>query len=262
MARIVLMLAALCLAASTALAQDKGPPLRAVYLATNPTQATRDPRTGELKGVSVDLANELARRLGRPLAFNPEPNPPAVIEAVAQGRADIGFVAHEATRVGTVAFSQAYMLTQQSFVVPDGSPVRTLADLDQPGRRIGGTRSDSITLCLKRRLKTATLVELDGDPERLRAALVAREIDALGGNRQRMAALAREGLGRVLDETYFGVPQTVITPINDAAVLVRVNGTIDELRSSGRLAEWVAQSGVVGLEAAPERPVEQFGCPA
>jgi polar amino acid transport system substrate-binding protein len=253
--------ALLCLAAATAAAQDKATPLRAAYLATNPTQAVRDPQTGQLKGVSVELANELARRLQRPVTMTGEPNPPAVIEAVAKGRAEIGFVAYEATRVGTVAFSQAYMLTQQTFIVPDGRPIRTLADVDQPGRRLGGTRSDSITLCLKRALKAATLVELDNTPERLHEVLRGGEIDALGGNRQRMTALAREGLGRVLDETYFGVPQSVIVPMNDTALLALVNTAVDELRSSGRLAAWVAQSGVVGLEAAPKRPVEQFGCP-
>jgi polar amino acid transport system substrate-binding protein len=153
------------------------------------------------------------------------------------------------------------MLTQQTFLVPDGRPVRALADIDQAGRRIGGTRSDSITLCLKRMLKAATLVELDNTPERLRAALRSGDIDALGGNRQRMTALAGEGLGRVLAETYFGVPQTVIVPMNDAARLAVVNAAVDELRAFGRLAAWVAESGVVGLEAAPKRPVEQFGCP-
>src|SRR5262245_1431409 len=107
-------------------AQDVAPrpTLRAAYLASNPGQAQRNPQTGEVKGASFDLATELAKHLGKPLDFKPTANPPAVIDAVKNGQADIGFVAYEATRLGTVEFSQTYMLVQQSFLVLDASAIR------------------------------------------------------------------------------------------------------------------------------------------
>ena len=86
--------------------------LRAAYLSSNPAQAVRDPTTGEIRGASADLARELARRRNVPVALVPLPNPAAVIEAVAKGEADIGFVAYPPERVGTVEFSQIYMLVQ------------------------------------------------------------------------------------------------------------------------------------------------------
>ena len=113
--------AVVCAGGSSACAQaDLAPTgtLRAAYLATNPAQAMKDPQTGELRGASLDLARELAKRIGKPLDFKPIASPPAVIEAVKSGQADIGFVAYEATRLGTVEFSQTYMLVQQSFLVP------------------------------------------------------------------------------------------------------------------------------------------------
>ena len=94
-----------------------------------------------------------------------------MIEAVRTGQADIGFVAYEATRLGTVEFSQTYMLVQQSFLVLDGSPIKAVADIDRSGQKIGGTRDDSITLCLKRVLKQATPVELDNNPEQVTKAI-------------------------------------------------------------------------------------------
>ena len=99
-------LAALALVAAhsqtTAKANDVAPSgtLRAVYLGTNPAQAIRDPNTGEIRGTSFELARELAKRIGVPLDFKPIAGPPAVIEAVRSGQADIGFVAYEATRLG------------------------------------------------------------------------------------------------------------------------------------------------------------------
>ena len=145
--------------------------LRAAYLATNPAQAIRDPHTGEVRGVSFDLARDLAERIGRPLEFKPTASPPVVIDAVRSGQADIGFVAYEATRLGTVEFSQTYMLVQQTFLVLGDSPIHAVADIDRIGQKVSGTYNDSITLCLRRTLKQATLVELDNNPELIAKAL-------------------------------------------------------------------------------------------
>src|SRR4026208_1226931 len=118
--------------------------LRAAYLASNPAQAVRDPTTGEIRGASADVARELARRRKVPVSLMPLPNPATVIEAVAKGEADIGFVAYAPERVGTVEFSQIYMLVQQSFVVPDNSRIRTVADIDAQGLRLAGGEGGSV----------------------------------------------------------------------------------------------------------------------
>jgi polar amino acid transport system substrate-binding protein len=236
--------------------------LRAAFLATNPTQATRDPQTGEYRGASYDLARELAKRLGKPLDFKPIANPPAVIEAVRSGQADIGFVAYEATRLGTVEFSETYMLTQQSFLVLGDSPIKAVADIDQSGRKIAGTRNDSIALCLKRVLKQATLTELENNPEVIIKALAGREIDALGANRQRLTTLSRSVPGsRLLPDNFFNVPQNIIVPMGKPDVLAAVNAFLDDVRASGFLRDAVDKSKVVGLVAAPKSAGSQHGCP-
>src|SRR5215468_2305265 len=167
-----------------------GGTLRTAYLGTNPAQAMRDPATGEVRGAAYDLARELARRNNVPLEFKPIASPPAVIEAVKNGEADIGFVAYETTRLGMVEFSQTYMLVRQSFLVLDGSPIKAIADIDRTGQKIAGTVNDSITLCMKRILRQATVVELQNNPAELGQALTAGKIDAFGANRQRLTTLA------------------------------------------------------------------------
>ena len=130
--------------ASAALASDIAPTgsLRAAYLGNNPAQAVRDPVSGEIRGASADLARELGRRINAPVTLIPSTSPQAVIDAVSKGEADIGFVAYAPSRTGTVAFSQTYMLVRQSFLVPENSPIRSVADIDQPGRRIAGGKGD------------------------------------------------------------------------------------------------------------------------
>ena len=236
--------------------------LRAAYLSTNPAQSTKDPQTGEPRGASYDLARELAKRIGKPLAFNPIAGPPAVIEAVKSGQADIGFVAYEATRLGTVEFSQTYMLVHQTFLVLGDSAIGKVADVDRSGQKIAGTRNDSITLCLKRTLKQATLVELENNPEAIAKALSGREIDALGANRQRLTTLSRNVPGsRLLPDNFFNVPQNIIVPMGKPEVLTAVNAFIDDMRGSGALRDSIAKSGIVGIEAAPKSPGSQHGCP-
>ena len=245
---------ALLLFTSLAFAEDIAPggTLRAAYLANNPAQSVRDPVSGEIRGASADLARELARRRNVPIVLIPLPNPPTVIEAVAKGDADIGFVAYAPERVGTVEFSQTYMLVQQSFIVPDSSPIRAVADIDAPGRRIAGGKNDSITLYLARNLKQATLVETDNTPADAKRRLLAGEIDAFGANRQRLTDLLKEMPGyRLLPDSLFGVTQTIIVSKGKPEVLEAINGFIDDVRASGFLQNAIARSGVVGLEMAP-----------
>ena len=204
--------------------------------------------TGEVRGASVDLARELAKRSGS-ARLQAAANPPAVIEAVSSGAADIGFVAYEPSRVGTVEFSQTYMLVQQSFLVLDGSPIQAVADIDRAGQDRRRS-NDSITLCLKRILKQATLVELENNPAGTSAS-AGKDIDAFGASRQRLTTLMGATPGtRLLPDNLFGVPQTIIVPKGRAGARRRQR-FIDDVRASGFLKTAIENSGVIGLQAAP-----------
>jgi len=259
--RLVTMASVLACATSvTAGDIAPGGTLRAAYLGTNPAQAMRDPATGEIRGPAYDLARELARRNDVPLEFKPIAGPPAVIEAVKNGQADIGFVAYEATRLGTVEFSETYMLVRQSFLVLDGSPIKAIADIDRAGQKIAGTVNDSITLCMKRILKQATIVELENNPAELSKALTARTIDALGANRQRLTTLSTTTPGtRLLPDDLFNVPQNIVVPKDRPAALAAVNALIDEVRASGFLQRAIERGGAIGVAVAPAGV--KAGCP-
>jgi polar amino acid transport system substrate-binding protein len=258
----LVMITAVLTCGTSVMAGDIAPggTLRAAYLGTNPAQAMRDPATGEVRGPAYDLARELARRNNVPLEFKPIASPPAVIEAVKNGEADIGFVAYEATRLGTVEFSQTYMLVRQSFLVLDGSPIKAIADIDRAGQKIAGTVNDSITLCMKRILKQATIVELENNPAELSKALTARTIDALGANRQRLTTLSMATPStRLLPDDLFNVPQNIVVPKDRPAPLAAANALIDEVRLSGFLQSAIERGGAIGLAVAPAGV--KAGCP-
>lgn len=226
--------------------------LRAVYLAGNPAQAVQDRATGAIRGVSADLVRELGKRLGVPVEIKPVADPQAVIDAVASGAADVGFVAYAPSRAGTVEFSQTYMHVQQSFLVAEASPIRVIADIDRAGQKIAGSRNDSITLYMKRKYKQAAVIEIDPRPAEIGRLFAAKEIDAFGANRQRLANLMKDLPGlRLLPGSLFGVPQTIVVGKGKAEALTTVNKFLDETRAAGFIARAIEASGIVGIEVAP-----------
>lgn len=244
--------------ASTAAGQSTLAPtgtLRAVYLATNPAHAVRDAATGEPHGTAVDITRELARRLEVQVALTALQTPQLVIDAVQRGDADIGFVAYNPERAGPVEFSQPFMLVQQTFVVRAESSIRSVADVDRPGQRIGAGRGDSIALYLARTLKQATLVEMTTrDVAEAVKSVVSDSIDAFGANRQRLTDALRGTSGlRLLPDDLYGVEQTIIVPKGKPEALANINRFIDDIRSSGWLRAAIERAAIVGISVAPPR---------
>jgi polar amino acid transport system substrate-binding protein len=229
--------------------------LRAAFLATNPMQGTLDPRTREVAGPAADVARELGRRMGAPVSFQPLPGVPSVIEAVRSGSADIGFLAYDATRAEQVAFTQAYILGHNSYIVRAESPIRALADADGEGVRVASREGVAVDLFLSRNLQRAELVHLpreteDGEATRM---LLAEEIDAYAANTERLAAVAAdEPRIRVIDGSLMFAEQSIVVPQENAAGVAQLNAFIDEARSSGFLQSIVDRYGLAGVEVAPK----------
>ena len=91
--------------------------LRAAFLGRNPVQVRVDPQTGQVSGPAVDVARQIGGRMGVEVTIQPLSGVPAVIEAVREGSADIGFIAHATTRAQRVAFTQAYIYGHTSYIV-------------------------------------------------------------------------------------------------------------------------------------------------
>jgi polar amino acid transport system substrate-binding protein len=245
-----LMVSAMLSAQGTPFAKDGM--IRAAYLATNPAHAMKDPKTGEARGVVIDLVQELGRVHGVKATPIPLPNPAAVIDAVRKGEAEIGFVAYNPERAGPVEFSKPFLLVNQTFVVRDDSPIRSIADLDKQGRKLGATRADSIALYLGRTLKQGQLVQLDkSTPDAVFAMLKEGTIDAFGANRQRLTDITRGVAGfRLLPDDLYGVEQTIIVPGGRRDAQDAANKFIDDVRKSGFLQKSIERSGVIGISVA------------
>ena len=240
-----------------ALASDLAPTgtLRATYIATNPVQAFVDPQTKEVRGPAAELTRELAKRAGVPFTIKGANGVQGVIDSVKNGEADIGFVAFDPTRATQVDFSQAYSLAQNSYLVPESSPIKSVADADRAGVRIGVGARDAGDHFLTRTLKHAELKRNEGgNIEVALKQLAAGEIDAYAGNRMRLHGIAQRTPGlRLVPDNFYGVEQSVIVPKGNAARLAIVEKFLDEARVSGLIAESIARAGLVGVDVAPAK---------
>jgi polar amino acid transport system substrate-binding protein len=227
--------------------------LRAAYIVANVAQARLDSATGAITGVVADITRELGRRAGVPVTIAPLPTAAAVLEAVRTGAADIGFVAPNPERTGVVLYSQTYMLVQQSALVRTDSPLHSVRELDRPGQIIGVNTDDSVGVWLQEHL-TAARLRPTADYT-LRDAvqwLQDGTVVAFAGGRQRLTSGTQNARGlRLLDDNFYGVPQTIAVQLDRTDRLQRVNAALDELRANGFLADSVARSGIDGLTVAP-----------
>ena len=127
----------------------------------SPALAIKDPATGEVRGPALDLARALAARIGIGLQSVEYPRPGAVLEGVRSNAWDVAFLVIDPARAAEADFSAPYMQSDFTYLVPAGSLIRDVADVDQTGVRIAHPRGDASGLLLSRMLKRASLVGTD-----------------------------------------------------------------------------------------------------
>src|SRR5262245_5411735 len=110
--------------------------LRAGVIYGNFLLATRDPATGESRGVAIDLTRELARRLDVPVEIVVYDSVTALVDAARAGAWDIAFLGVDPAREGEISFTAAYLEIEATYLVPAGSNLRAAADVDRAGVRV------------------------------------------------------------------------------------------------------------------------------
>src|SRR5688572_29300574 len=139
-------------AASEELIGDFAPtgPLRAAINIGNPVLAKGTPDAP--RGVTVDLARELAKRLGLELEFVPFDAAGKVVDALKEKRWDVAFLAVEPVRAAEIAFTAPYVIIEGVYVVPANSPIKAVEDVDREGVRISVNKGAAYDLFLTRTL--------------------------------------------------------------------------------------------------------------
>jgi polar amino acid transport system substrate-binding protein len=226
--------------------------LRAAINMSNFLLVTGKAANGDPEGVSPSVAKAIADRLGVPVKYVPFPKPGELADEAENDVWDIGNIGAEPARAQKIAFTAAYAEIEATYMVPPGSPLKTIADVDKPGIRIAVSARSAYDLWLEANIKHATLIRstsLDGSF----ADFVANKYEALAGLRPRLLTDVKQMPGAtILAGQFSSVQQAVGTPkTKGEAVATWLREFVEEAKASGLIAKFIEQHKVNGLSVAP-----------
>jgi polar amino acid transport system substrate-binding protein len=232
--------------------------LRAAINFGNGVLAQKGPND-EPRGITPDLATELARRLGVPIEFVRYEAAGKVFEGAKAGAWDIGFIAIEPARAADIEFTAPYVIIEGTYLVRQDSPLKEIADVDKPGIRIGVGLNSVYDLYLTRTLKSATLVRAKvGGAAAGIEPFVNDKLDAAAGVRQPLENYAKSHPEvRVMTGAFQEIRQAMGTPKVDGKV--RAAGAkylaafVEDVKASGFVAEALKRSGQTAVVAPPAK---------
>lgn len=213
------------------------------------TQYSKDTKTGERKGLALDITRALAVGIGATEIIPVEhPNPVAVVACVKTGECDLGFISLDPARLTEVDFTPPYIRRDFTYLVPAGSVVRSAADADRPGVRIVAVRGHASTTALVRVLKQTTPVyteDLDPAFDLLRTG----GADALASVREVVLRYSTQLHGsRVLDDSYDSSLVGLAIQKGSAGWLAYVSEFLEETKRSGWMRKAIDSAGLRGFE--------------
>ena len=201
-------------------------------------------------GVAPDLGHELARRLGVGVELVPYANPGLLADDANKGKWDIGFLGAEPQRANEIDFTPAYVEIEATYLLPAGSKLTSIAEVDAKGVRIAVPERSAYELWLTRNIKNADLVRVKGSDAAYQK-FVDDKLDALAGLRPGLIKdQARLAGSTLLLGNFTAVQQAAGTPKGRVAAFAYLREFIEDIKASGLVATTIAKNKVVGLTVA------------
>src|SRR6266513_1026708 len=192
---------------------------------------------GEYSGIAVDLGRELGRRLGVPVELVAFDTAGKLADAVKAGAWDVAFLGSEPSRANEIAFSAAYLEVEAGYLVPAGSPIRTIAEVDREGVRVAVNAKSAYELYLTRNLQRAKL---------FRAPTVDASYELLDAEKLPGS--------RVLEGRFSAVQQAIGTAQGRPSGAKYLREFTEDAKASGFVAKAIERHAVRGVSVAPPAP--------
>jgi polar amino acid transport system substrate-binding protein len=222
--------------------------LRAGINMSNFLLVTGRSASGDPQGVSPSMAAAIAERLGVPIKYVPFPKPGELADQAGRDVWDIGLIGAEPSRAEKIAFTAAYAEIEATYMVPAGSPLKTIADVDKPGVRIAVNARSAYDLWLERNIRQATLVRSSTALDQF----INEKREAEAGLRPGLINDVKKLPGAViLDGQFTAVQQAVGTGKANTAAAQWLRAFVEEAKASGLVAKFIEQHKVIGLSVAP-----------
>jgi polar amino acid transport system substrate-binding protein len=224
--------------------------LRAGVNLSNFLLVTGKTPSGDPEGVSPDMARAIADKLGVPVTYVTFKSPGELADAAESGVWDIGLIGAEPQRAEKITFTAAYAEIEATYLVPAGSPLQTIADVDRPGVRIAVMGRAAYGLWLERNIKHAELIRSDTLDSAYKLFIDDR-LEALAGLKPRLLTEVEQLPGsRIIEGRFSAVQQAIGTQKRNAAGAAFLSAFVEEAKASGLVASLIEKHRVRGLTVA------------
>ena len=206
---------------------------------------------GMPQGVAPDMAAAIAQKLGVPVSYVPFKTPGELGDQAGKNVWDIGLIGAEPQRAQTIAFSAAYVEIEATYMVPPGSTIQSIGEVDRKGVRISVSARSAYGLWLENNIKNATLVPIAG----LDAAFNQfrdQKHEVLAGLRPGLLKDIEKMPGaRILPGKFSAVQQAVGTAKANTGGAAWLAAFVEEAKKSGLVGRLIEKHKVKGLSVAP-----------
>ena len=226
--------------------------LRASINTGNPVLARKDAAGGQPTGVSIDLAQAFADRLGVALELTVFDTAAKSVDALGSGLADIGFFAIDPLRGEEIAFTAPYVLIEGSYLVRSDSPIKSNDEVDRAGYRVAVGQGSAYDLYLARQLKHAQIVRAPSAPAVI-DLFIEQQLEVAAGVRQMLVADAQRIPDlRLLPGRFMVIRQAMATPKERGeAAAAALREFIEQMKADGFVEKALARHGIAGAVVAP-----------
>ena len=225
--------------------------LRVGLQRSNPLNVMRDSASGELKGVGFELGKELARRLG--VSFEPVlyPSIGALLDGGKSGAWDVAFIGFSPERAKEWDFTALHQEVEFGYLIPGGSSISTMADVDRPGIRVAVQEKSGPDVFFSRSLKNAAVIRASSNPGALEAVKSGRA-DVMGGLKPLLFEMSNQLPGsRVLDGRPGIDPHAMAMPKGRDLGVAYARQFIEDAKSEGLVKAAIERAGLRGVIVAP-----------
>lgn len=207
--------------------------------------------SGDPTGVAPDMAREIAAALGVPVKYVTFKSPGELGDQVGKDVWDIGLIGAEPQRAEKIRFTAAYVEIEATYMVPEGSPIKSIADVDRKGVRIAVSARSAYDLWLVNNIRNATLVQVSG----LDAAyekFMSDKLEVLAGLRPGLLKDVEKAPGlKILDGKFTAVQQAVGTAKPNVEGAAFLADFVEKAKKSGLVQGFIDRHKVKGLSVAP-----------
>jgi polar amino acid transport system substrate-binding protein len=205
---------------------------------------------GQPQGVAADLARELGRRLSAPVEFTIVSSSGELVDTLASGRLDAAFMPPDDERRKRLDFGTLYVADENTYLVPAGSKIRTIADVDYAGARVVAIAGTATSRVIARLLKSATIIQVKSIDDALEM-LRTGKADAFALARDSLAPLVSRLPGsRVLEGSFNRVGVAIAVPKHRPNALAYATQFIEDAKGSGLLRRMFDDAGLKNIAVA------------